>query len=236
MEWESTVATSVEDAIEALRRMERELPDYFELEPGATDAELTEADPLLPDDVRALLRVTTGVRVRGRDEVVFDPRRTAIGSEWMWGPGDSTRVICSLGTGDHFFVDRDPGTGAWGAVFSQSADYFDAWVYCAGSLPEFLVDWAEQALARAAAGDEGFDVCFPFEDVWNLKGALAGTRVGDLRGTGDAELAEALEALPDDAVLADLRGLEPPVKMDMKGEGEFRRCGAQRLFAVATPE
>jgi hypothetical protein len=232
------VAKTAEDAIEALRRMEQRLPDYFKLEPGATDAELAEADPLLPDDIRALLRVTTAIRVRGRDEVVFDPRRTAVGGEWIWGPGDGARVICSLGTGDNFFVDRDPETGAWGGVFSQSADFFDTWAYCARSLPDFLVDYSDKSLAHAAAGgDENeFGICFPFEDVWRLKDPRPGTPVGDLRGTDDAELSEALASLPDDAVLFDLRGLEPPVMMDMKGEGEFRRYGARRLFAVTLPE
>ena len=232
------MAKTAEDAIEALRRMEQRLPDYFELEPGATDAELTEADPLLPDDIRAILRVTTGIRVRTSDAVVFDPRCTAVGGEWIWGPGDSARVICRLGNGDNFFVDRDPETGAWGGVFSQSADFFDTWVYCARSLPEFLVDYADQALANAAAGgdDSEFDICFPFDDVWNLKDQRPGMQVGLLRSTGDADLAETVASLPDVAVLFDLRGMEPPVKMDMKGEGEFRRYGARRLFAVTLPE
>jgi hypothetical protein len=233
---------TAEDAIEALRKMERLLPQHFTLEPGLSDAELTAQDPSLPDDIRAILRVTTGIRTRYEyhgsmeDVIALDPKRTETCSEWVWGPGETARVILELGTGDTFFVDRNPVTGAWGAVFSQSADYFETWLYCASSLPQFLVRYAEEALENAEAGEEGFDVCFPFETMWDLPEKLRGTPVSELKGTDDPDLAEVVASLPEDAILADLRSVEPPVMMDMEYEGDFQRHGAERLFAVAYPD
>ncbi len=229
---------TAEDAIEALRKLERLLPQYFTLEPGLSDAEITEQDPSMPEDVRAILRATTGLKIRDEveeDMLVLDPKRTETHREGMWGPGETARVIFSLATGDTFFVDRDPLTGAWGAVFSQSADYFNTWVYCASSLPEFLFHYAEDALKNAEAGEDEFDVCFPCESAWRLPKESCAVPVSELRGTEDPDLAEAVASLPDDAVLVDLRSLEPPVKMDMKYEGDFQRHGAERLFAVAYP-
>lgn len=230
------MTVTAQDAIAALGELARRLPDVFTAEPGATDAELTAAEPTLPDDIRAVLRFTTGLRIGTRAKLVLDPARGALGSEWMWGPGDTARVVLQLGTGDTFFVDRDPATGAWGAVFSQSADFFDAWVYCARSLPEFLVGYARDALANAEAGAGDFDIRFPCAAVWKQHAKTVGTPVAELRGRVDPDIAEALAGLPDGAVLTDLRGLEPPVLMDMRGEGEFQRHGAERLFAVVLPE
>ncbi|MGP3977971.1 hypothetical protein ACTWQF_28930 [Streptomyces sp. 8N114] len=230
------MTVTAHDAIEALRELERRLPDVFTLEPGATDAELTAAEPSLPDDIRAVLRATTGIRMGKYDQLVLDPGRNAIGSEWSWGPGETARVILQLATGDTFFVDRDPGTGAWGAVFSQSADFFNTWVYCARSLPEFLVDYARDALANAESEADDFDIRFPCESVWDQDVKATGTPVAELRGTDDADLAAAISGLSDEAILADLRGLEPPVKMDMQDEGDFERHGTERLFAVVLPD
>lgn len=230
------MTVTAQEAVDALRELARRLPDHFTLEPGATDAGLTAAEPTLPDDIRTVLRATTGVRMSAYEVLVLDPGRGAIGGEWSWGPGETARVLLQLPTGDTFFVDRDPVTGAWGAVFSQSADFFDTWVYCARSLPEFLVGYARDALANAEAGAGEFEIRFPCESVWDLEVRLTGARVAELRDTDDPELAEVLPDLPDDAVLADLRGVTPPVMMDMRREGSFQRHGSRRLFAVVVPE
>ncbi|GGQ06151.1 hypothetical protein GCM10010266_32000 [Streptomyces griseomycini] len=106
------------------REPERCLPDLFTVEPGATDAELTEAEPALPDDVRTLLRGVTAVRTGGDGHLHLDPRLARVERRWMRGPGEGTRGIPSFVAGDHSFVDVHPGTGAWGAVFSRAADSF----------------------------------------------------------------------------------------------------------------
>jgi len=229
------MTVTAQEAIDALRELEKRLPEFFALRPGAADDELTAAEPSLPDDIRDILRVTTGVQAGEYEELELHPRDSAIGSEWSWGPGETARVFLQLPTGDTFFVDRDPVSGAWGAVFSQSADFFNTWVYCARSLPEFLVRYARDALANAEADAGDYEIRFPCESVWELRESVAGTAVGELRGTDDPDLAEAISGLPDDAVLADLRGLEPPVMMDLRHEGDFQRHGRERLFAVAYP-
>lgn len=244
------MTVTAQDAIEALRELERRLPDLFTLEPGATDAELTEAEPTLPDDIRALLRGVTAVRIAGDDHLHLAPRLTRVERQWMWGPGEEVRVILSLATGDHFFVDVHPGTGAWGAVFSQSADFFSTYAYCARSLPDFLVDYARDALALADRveaepdaydrDEEGFGIRFPCESVWDGSVEVSGTPVAELRGTDDPDLAAVTAGLPDEASLVDLRTLEPPVLMRLRPTGgryeEFVRLGPQRQFAVAVPE
>ncbi|MEY9490780.1 hypothetical protein RKD26_006574 [Streptomyces calvus] len=241
---------TAQDAIEALRELERRLPDLFTLEPGMTDAELTEAEPGLPDGIRTLLRAVSAVHMAGDDRLDLDPRVTKAGSRWMRGPGEESRVLLSLATGDHFFVDVHPGTGEWGAVFSQSADFFSTYAYCARSLPEFLVDYAREALAHADRvkadpeeydwEDEEFDILFPCESVWGGRADVHGTPVAELRGTDDPDLAEVVAGLPDEAVLVDLRTLEPPLLMKLRPTNrkpeEFVRLGPQRQFAVAVPE
>lgn len=244
------MGVTAQDAIEALRELERRLPDVFTLEPGATDAELTEAEPRLPDDIRVLLRAVSAVRIGGDDHLHLDPRLSRVERQWMWGPGEETRVLLSLATGDHFFVDVHPGTGAWGAVFSQSADFFDTYAYCARSLPEFLVDYAREALVLADRvrtdpdaydEDEGeFDIQFPCEAVWRRRVTVFGTPVAELRDTDDPDLAAVAAGLPDGASLIDLRTVEPPLLMKLRPtEGrheEFMRLGPERQFAVAVPD
>ncbi|GGW54526.1 hypothetical protein [Streptomyces griseoloalbus] len=243
------MAVTAQDAIEALRELERRLPDRFTIEPGATDAELTEAEPRLPDDIRTLLRAVSAIRVAGGESLSLDPRVNRVDRRWMWGPGEETRVLLSLATGDHFFVDVHPGTGAWGAVFSQSADFFDTYAYCARSLPEFLVDYAREAMALADRveaepdaydrDEEEFTIRFPCESVWGLRTEAFGTPVAELRGTDDPDLAAVIAGLPDEVSLVDLRTVEPPLLMELRPtagkEEEFMRCGPQRQFAVAVP-
>ncbi|WP_030865044.1 hypothetical protein [Streptomyces sp. NRRL S-37] len=242
------MGVTAQDAIEALRELERCLPEVFTLEPGGTDAELTEAEPRLPDDIRVLLRAVSAVRIGGDDHLHLDPRLSRVERQWMWGPGEETRVLLSLATGDHFFVDVHPGTGAWGAVFSQSADFSHTYAYCARSLPEFLVDYAREALALADrvrtgpdAYDEGeFDIQFPCESVWHRRVTVFGTPVAELRDTDDPDLAAVAAGLPDEASLVDLRTVEPPLLMKLRPtEGrpeEFMRFGPERQFAVAVPD
>ncbi|MFI2508844.1 hypothetical protein [Streptomyces sp. NPDC018972] len=244
------MGVTAQDAIEALRELERRLPDVFTLEPGATDAELTEAEPRLPDDIRVLLRAVSAVRIAGDDHLHLDPRLSRVERRWMWGPGEEARVLLSLATGDHFFVDVHPGTGAWGAVFSQSADFFHTYAYCARSLPEFLVDYAREALALADRvrtdpdaydeDEEEFHIQFPCESVWSGGAEVSGTPVAGLRGTGDPDLAAVTAGLPDEASLVDLRTVEPPLLMELRPtggkHGEFMRFGPDRQFAVAVPE
>lgn len=91
------MAVTAQDAIEALRELERRLPDMFTMRPGATDAEPTEAEPRLPDDIRPLLRAVSAVRVAGEESLHLDPRLSRVERRWMWGPGEETRVILSRG-------------------------------------------------------------------------------------------------------------------------------------------
>lgn len=96
-------------------------------------------------------------------------------------------MILELGTGDTFFVDVDPATGAWGGVFSASADFFDAYAHCARSPPEFQVAHASDALTGAAGAgpEEDFFTRFPCEELWRQDVGHTGTRVSELRGTND---------------------------------------------------
>ncbi|MFF8104007.1 hypothetical protein ACF07S_30555 [Streptomyces sp. NPDC016640] len=244
------MAVTAQDAIEALRELGRRLPDLFTLEPGVTDAGPNGAGPRLPDDMRTLLRAVSAVHTAAGDRLHLDPRESRAERRWMRGPGEESRVLLSLATGDHFFVDVHPGTGAWGAVFSRSADFSGTYAYCARSLPEFLVDYAREALALADRvradpdaydRDEAeFDIQFPCEAVWHLGVEVSGMPVAELRGTDDPDLAAVIAGLPDTASLVDLRTVEPPALMELRptdGEQEvFMRFGPERQFAVAVPE
>ncbi|MFD9595355.1 hypothetical protein ACFWA9_21760 [Kitasatospora sp. NPDC059973] len=226
-----------------LRRVAESSEGLVVLDPGISNEEMDGWPAPVPEEIRALLRVVGGVRITVSRSAVnhhLSIEHVDLGHPFNRGcypAGDSSWYVEHAGgAGTHWFVYLDHGdghtyvdvdrvTGAWGPVFRfwdatdsvRVAPSLTAWL-------ERLADCLEEALAaaRAEAGPgaaiEVRTFGRHFGDRWPDPEREATTvepvTAAAARVSGDPLLREAAAALPDDALLADLRSVTGPAAVD----------------------
>lgn len=223
----------------------------------------------LPADVRQLVCRVRSFRITGvTDSEVYTlaPEHGLASGGWATGPPGSAHLVHDA-HGDALFVDVDAASGAWGRVFAATGVFHETWAYVAPSLVAWVTGLARAGLAavRTAGGTPGdaggrrtgTGTGRDTDDEALLERLAEASHVvsyrPDLRGTpvplarahaeagADQELAAVLSALPDEALVVDLREVRAPATMHLPcppalrgGHVEFQRRVGGR-FAVGFP-
>ncbi|WP_433200922.1 SMI1/KNR4 family protein [Nocardia sp. CA-107356] len=221
------------------------------LDPGVDDDTMDSWPVRVPEDIRTLLRAIGGVRItdscstknghRSYDEFDFGARFNHLDEVANWyvarAGGRGTHWFVREGfDGSFIYVDVDPDSGAWGPVFIfwDSSDT----VRLAESLPDLLMELAGDVLVALteSGGDAG-----EFADVYAGRAGIRHDHEYDmepvaaaaLRSGADAALAALAAGLPNDAMVADLRGVAGKARVDVDPLGsyfEFRRAALGRVL------
>ncbi|UOE19114.1 SMI1/KNR4 family protein [Thermobifida halotolerans] len=241
--------------------------------PGLTDEELDSWEAPVPEEIRILLRRTSGLRITsGVREKHFGPAHPVNSAPedpnhlCSGDPGTFRVVHVDDGTGDTYYVDVDPATGAWGRVFSFHVEVISEVV--APSLLhwlEDLSDYVSRASSETAKGyftsfREAFNAWFfgdfseagpgyPHQDPAVLARQREPVDVDPLdvptaRALPDPDLAAVARHLPDKALLADLRDVPAPAWIPFEDHPDwyppaarYRRFhGSDFLAAIPWPE
>lgn len=207
----------------------------LELLPPATEAELRRLEASLPapvpDEIRAALRVTTGL-ANGPLESLSLLDLEGFGLEEAFPHAYS---IAHDGYGNYWVLDLLPEPGPWGPVFYACHDP-PVIAYQAETIEAFLGDvvalWQP---GRRSPVDRMHE-----EDVHRIwrdhEGLLEPV---DAAGSGDPVLAAFAGTLPAGARVADLRQAQPGQGFAWGRFGprtEIRRAGRERLWALIPPE
>ncbi|WP_405720955.1 hypothetical protein OG607_08925 [Streptomyces sp. NBC_01537] len=235
-------------AVALLAELAGRAPRVVRLGPGATDAEIDGWGVPLPDGVRRLVRAVRAFRIgaaRDGEWYSLAPERGLASGGWATGPPGSAHVVHEAG-GDLLFVDVDGTSRAWGPVFAATGVFHETWAYAAPSLVAWVTGLARAGLAAVRANDDDEALLERLAEasrVVSYRPDLHGTPVPQARaGAGaDPELASVLAALPDDALVVDLRDVPAPVTLHLPcppalrgGHVEFQRRAGGR-FAIGYP-
>ncbi|MFJ1707075.1 hypothetical protein [Kitasatospora sp. NPDC088346] len=226
-----------------LREVARASAGLVVLDPGLPDAVMDGWPVPVPEEIRVLLRSVAGVRItvsrsalNGHESVehvdLAHPYNVAdAGAGWYLdhAGGAGTHWFVHTDTGDgHDYVDVDPATGSWGAVFRfwDATDtvrlapslpvWLDALTGCLrGALEETVAGTAVPSGPEGAAAVRAFGN--RFAEAWaalDEHPTDVGTVTAAQAGAGpDPLLREAAAGLPADALLADLRPVHGPARV-----------------------
>ncbi|MEY9214294.1 hypothetical protein ABH917_003740 [Thermobifida halotolerans] len=133
--------------------------------PGLTDEELDSWEAPVPEEIRILLRRTSGLRITsGVREKHFGPAHPVNSAPedpnhlCSGDPGTFRVVHVDDGTGDTYYVDVDPATGAWGRVFSFHVEVISEVV--APSLLHWLEDLSDYVSRASSETAKGYFTSF----------------------------------------------------------------------------
>ncbi|MFE3445558.1 hypothetical protein ACFXNW_21215 [Nocardia sp. NPDC059180] len=245
----------VDGLVAVLRALAERHERQIRLLPGLTDAELDACPVRVPDPERALLRQVSGFWVGTAPGVYFGlGGERAIGEPSNWdhafggspdcGPVGTSLFLHDPGNGDTYYVDVDPETGRWGAVFASSPDFYQfSLVYQARSLTDWWRALADGIAADLGEGDSTDIDYMPGDSGSNLASAWDGRIpvVGaipykKLHGSLPREAAQSLSDLVAHALVVDLASVVPPARLDIDYGEECERRGAGRFIVVPNPE
>lgn len=222
-------------------------PGVVRLRPGATDAEIDDWGVPLPEGVRRLVRRVRAFRVGDGEVYRLAPELGLASGGWATGPPGSAHVVHE-GGGDALFVDVDCTSRGWGPVFAATGVFHETWAYVAPSLVDWVTTLARAGLTAVQANDDPealLERLAEASHVVSYRPDLRGTPVPQARAGTDAradpELASVLAALPDDALVVDLRGVPAPATLHLPcppalrgGHMEFQRRVGGR-YAIGFP-
>lgn len=207
----------------------------LELLPPATEAEMQRLEAglpaPLPDEIRAALRLTTGL-AHGPLESFSLLDLEGFGLEEAFPHAYS---IAHDGYGNYWILDLRPEPGPWGPVFYACHDP-PVIAYQAETIEAFLRDMvALWQPGRRSPVDRMHE-----EDVhriWRDHDSLLAP--GDAVTSADPGLAAFAATLPPEARIADMRQAQPGQGFAWGRFGprtEIRRAGGERLWALIPPE
>lgn len=230
-----------------LSELAHKAPEAVRILPGADQDEVAGWGVPLPAGIRRLIERTRGFGIGGADSAEFyrlAPEHGLSAGGWAVGPPGSAHLVHQAG-GDALFVDVDATTGEWGRLFAATGHFAETWAYVAPSLSDWIAGLARAGLSMLGTGDEEalLERLGEAAHVVSYRPDLLGTPVlrARARAGGDPELAGVLAALPDEALVVDLREVAAPVTLHLPcptglrgGYIEFQRRRGGR-FAVGFP-
>ncbi|MGX1810272.1 hypothetical protein ACWIGI_31540 [Nocardia sp. NPDC055321] len=257
---DSTAAVErAEHAVARLRAAAAAATGAVRLEPGLPD-EVIGAWPVpVPAEIRVLAREISAIWYDDYDPITFSHKANGERTYCRAGAEDTRWMLHSNAAADTYYVDVDPGTGDWGRVFSHWEDNSSTLV--AASLTDWFLALADgiELAARVCGGehvedldpdlDEDYLADLDFETVFldwfqrtgeilltDETPSAAGQSAFDARYSPDPETAAFAAALPESAVLADLRAAGYPTYVSFNelagGIAEYRRVGGGSFLAA----
>ncbi|WP_067707433.1 hypothetical protein [Nocardia yamanashiensis] len=256
---ESAVARAAH-AITRLRAVAEQSSGAVQLGPGVSESIIDSWPVPVPDEIRLLASEIGEIRFDEYDSITFthpentEPRYCRAGAPGAWW------VLHTNSAAEIYYADIDPERGTWGRVFFHWED--NSTTLVAPSVTDWFLRLAagfESAL-RVAGGErieglsewvdddelEELDFASAFSDWFFRSGEIfevedtpkvRAVPVLDARHSPDPEVAAAAAGLPEEAVVADLRGAAYPTFVSFSefhgGRASYRRlAGGSFLAAV----
>ncbi|UAK31304.1 hypothetical protein K8O92_26310 [Nocardia asteroides] len=248
-----------EDAIARLRAAAAASEGEVRLGPGIPDDVIDTWAVPVPADIRLLAREIGEIWFDDYDPITFghpenfEPRFCRAGAPGTWW------ALHRNAAAENYYADIDPETGVWGRVFYHWEG--NSTTLVAPSVADWFTSVADglDLALRVAAGervegmdpglddDELDDLDFEsvFQDWWSGQGEILAPRDSPIaaampaptaRHSPDTVLATAAAALPDGAVLADLRTAHYPTFISFNefrgGTARYRRFAGGTLLAA----
>lgn len=182
----------------------------------------------LPAEIVDLLGFCSGFSLLG-DEVAFARERT----QWLEDIFPCGSLLFPDGFGNDFFVEVDPKSGEWGAVFYACHDA-PALVLVQPGLAEFLVSYFECFRRFVEGGDHMID--FANGQAAHLYYKKPGLqKAPEAITSSDPIIADFARTLPEGAQVADLRAKTPGSGFPLGVDLNLSRCGRELVFGLWTP-
>ncbi|MFG2296111.1 hypothetical protein [Streptomyces sp. NPDC048603] len=202
---------------------------------GLSDAEMDGWGVPVPGPVREISRRVGLLHVGAYDVfgAAYPSDAGGGGQGWRCGERGSFRIVHTNAQAETYYVDIDPGTGAWGPVFAFREGHGAELV--APSFQHWLVSVAEVVRCASGSKEHFEDFATAFLNWWSGDFADAGEEfpedgpeavaraaepataevmtVAEARGSEDPVLVDAGSRLPEGALLADLRDAGGPARV-----------------------
>jgi hypothetical protein len=211
-------------------------PLELELLPGLTEAEIdalqADVGQALPQEMRAVLRLCSGIEGGPLDGIDFTGRGMAFAHEEVFPRG---LPIAADGAGNFWVLDITPDTTEMAPVFFACHDA-PVVLYQSGDVRSFLAEVFRLARPphRSLVSDVGADRIF---DVWHTNPGVLEHPVA--AASTDPEVRAFASGLPSHFQVIDLRRATPGMGFSWGRYGpetQVRRHGWERIFAYGKPQ